>query len=51
MSTIDEMHRPAKVDLAIMRWRAQWSIRHGYRPAVIAAAERLSEVLRRNGGE
>lgn len=36
MSTIDEMHRPAKIDLAIMRWRAQRRIRHGYRPAVIA---------------
>lgn len=36
MSTIDEMHRPARLDLAIMRWRAQWVVRHGYRPAVIA---------------
>jgi phosphatidate phosphatase APP1 len=36
MSTIDEMHRPAKVDLAIMRWRAQRKLRNGYRPAVIA---------------
>ena len=36
MSTIDEMHRPAKVDLAIMRWRAQRKLRNGFRPAVIA---------------
>jgi phosphatidate phosphatase APP1 len=36
VSTIDEMHRPAKLDLAVLRWRARWAIRHGYRPAVIA---------------
>lgn len=36
MSTVDEMHRPARIDLAIMRWRAGWAVRHGYRPAVIA---------------
>jgi phosphatidate phosphatase APP1 len=36
MSTIDEMRRPAQIDLAIIRWRAQWSIRHGYRQSVVA---------------
>jgi phosphatidate phosphatase APP1 len=36
MSTIDEMRRPARIDLAVMRWRARWAVRHGYRPAVIA---------------
>lgn len=30
------MHRPARIDLAIMRWRARWALRHGYRPSVIA---------------
>jgi phosphatidate phosphatase APP1 len=36
MSTLDDMHRPARIDQAIMRWRADWVTRHGSRPAVIA---------------
>ncbi|GAA3699611.1 DUF2183 domain-containing protein [Microlunatus aurantiacus] len=36
MSARDDMHRPARVDQAILRWRADWVKRHGYRPAVIA---------------
>ena len=36
MSTVDEMHRPARIDLAIMRWRAGRAVRQGDRPAVLA---------------
>ncbi len=36
MSTVDEMHRPARIDLAIMRWRAARAVRQGDRPAVLA---------------
>jgi hypothetical protein len=36
MNTIDQMHRVARLDQAILRWRADWATRHGYRPAVIA---------------
>lgn len=32
----DRMHRPARMDLAVMRWRARWALRHGYRPSVVA---------------
>lgn len=36
MSARDDMHRPARIDQAILSWRADWVKRHGYRPAVIA---------------